>query len=321
MEMDPATLEDSQNHDIRRRDVGGTGVLVCPIALDGAPFGWVAGVDESSRILDVYAAGGGNFVSTADHYAGGRSEIMIGSWLRTVTDRSSVVLETRIGKHPDAAGLSNHSMLRAVENSLTRLGTDYLDFLSLDGEDPLVPIEESLETGFRLIREGKVRFLSANRFSAESLRTVAAMAEESGGPAFRAILIEYSLMERTAYEHEYQAIATGMGRGALARLPLAHGYLAGEFRTRDEVPSSILFDGAARHIGRHGERVLEALASVARDLGESPVRVALAWVLVKPGIAAAVLRPKNAEQLEHEIAAPRVQLERHHVALLDRASA
>ncbi|HMH58066.1 MAG TPA: aldo/keto reductase, partial [Galbitalea sp.] len=185
--MDSITLEESANHDVVRRDVGSTGVRVSPIALDGAPFGWVAGIDESSRILDVYAAGGGNFVSTADHYAGGRSEIMIGSWLRTVTDRSSIVLETRIGQHPDAAGLSKHSMLRAVENSLTRLGTDHVDFLSFDGEDPLTPIEESLETGFRLIREGKVRFLSAVRFSAESLRTVAEMAEESGGPAFRAV--------------------------------------------------------------------------------------------------------------------------------------
>jgi aryl-alcohol dehydrogenase-like predicted oxidoreductase len=321
MEMDPTTLEASQNPDVWRRDVGGTGVLVSPIALDGAPFGWVAGIDESSRILDVYAAGGGNFVSTADHYAGGRSEIMIGSWLRTVADRSSVVLETRIGQHPDARGLGNHSMLRAVENSLTRLGTDYLDFLSFDGEDPLVPIEESLETGFRLIKEGKVRFLSATRFSADALRAVAAMAEESGGPAIRAILVEYSLMVRTEYEHEYQAIATELDHGALARLPLAHGYVAGEFRTRDEVPSSILFDGAVRHIGRHGERVLEALASVARDLDESPARVALAWVLIKPGIAAAVLRPKNAEQLELEVGAERVRLERQHVTLLDRASA
>jgi aryl-alcohol dehydrogenase-like predicted oxidoreductase len=318
---DPVAIEASTNPDIGRRDVGSTGVMVCPIALDGAPFGWVAGIDESSRILDVYAAGGGNFVSTADHYAGGRSEIMIGSWLRTVADRGSVVLETRIGQHPDAPGLGKRSMLRAVENSLTRLGTDYLDFLSFDGEDPLTPIEESLETGFRLIREGKVRFLSATRFSADSLRAVAEMAEESGGPAFRAILIEYNLMERTEYEREYQPIATSMGRGALARLPLAHGYLAGEFRTRDEIPSSILFDGAGRHIGRHGERVLEALASVARDLDETPARIALAWVLVKPGIAAAILRAKNAERLVHELGATRVQLERHHVAELDRASA
>ena len=244
---------------------------------------------------------------------------MIGSWLRTVTDRSSVVLETRIGQHPDAPGLGNHSMLRAVENSLTRLGTDYLDFLSFDGEDPLVPIEESLETGSRLIREGKVRFLSATRFSADSLRTVAALAEESAGPAFRAILVEYNLMERTEYEHEYQAIATEMGRGALARLPLANGYLAGEFRTRDDVrrvrscsmapPATSA--GTASACSRHSP-------SVARRPRRDASPVAFAWLLVKPGIAAAVLRPKDAEQLEHAIGASRVQFERHHVALLDR---
>jgi aryl-alcohol dehydrogenase-like predicted oxidoreductase len=320
--MDPRPGEDTaSSREVGPRNVGGTGILVSPIALDGAPFGWVTGIEESSRILDVYAAGGGNFVSTADHYAGGRSEVMIGSWLRGVSDRSSVVLETRIGRHPDAMGLGNHSILRAVENSLTRLGTDYVDFLSFDGEDPQTPIEESLETVFRLIAEGKVRFLSAAGFSPDALRAAATMAAESAGPTFRAILVEYNLMDRAQYEREYLELAIQMDRAALARLPLAHGYLAGEFRTRDEVPSSILFDGAARHIGRRGERILEALASVARDLDETPARVALAWVLIKPGIAAAVLRAKDAEQLEHELGATRVKLERHHVALLDKVSA
>ena len=319
--MDSESLAEAARPDTARRDVGATGILVSPIALDGAPFGWIAGIEESSRTLDVYFAGGGNFVSTADHYAGGRSEVMIGSWLRTVADRSKIVLETRIGRHPDAAGLGKHSMLRAVENSLTRLGTDYVDFLSLDGDDPLTPIEDSLETASRLITEGKVRFLAASSFGVDAIRSVARLATDSGGPSFRAILVEYNLMDRVPYEREFQSIATEMGRGALARLPLAHGYLASEFRTRDEVPSSVLFEGAARHIGRRGERILEALASVASDLGETPARIALAWVLVKPGIAAAVLRAKDAEQLQHELGATRVQLERHHVALLDRVSA
>jgi aryl-alcohol dehydrogenase-like predicted oxidoreductase len=319
--MDATTLEESTTPAVRPRDVGGTGVIVSPIGIDGAVFGWAAGIDETTRVLDTYAAAGGNLVSTADHYAGGRSEVMIGGWLRTVRDRGSVILETRVGRHPDAAGLSRRRMLRAVENSLDRLGTDYIDFLSLDTEDPNTPIEESLETGARLISEGKVRFLSASRFSAATIRKVAAIAAEAEGPAFRAILIEYNLMDRGVYEQEFQSLSVELGRSAFARLPLANEYLAGHIRTKEDVPDSVLFDGASRHIGRRGERVLAALESVADDLGESPTTVALAWVLVKPGVAAAILRASNAEQVERAMGATKVRLERHHLAQLDKASA
>jgi aryl-alcohol dehydrogenase-like predicted oxidoreductase len=318
--MDATALDESTSPAILPRDVGGTGVIVSPIALDGAAFGWATGIDETTRVLDAYAAGGGNFVSTADHYAGGRSEIMIGAWLRTVADRRSVIVETRVGRHPDAAGLSKHKMLRAVENSLSRLGVDYVDFLSLDGEDPETPIEESLETGARLIAEGKVRFLSASGFTPATIRRVAQMTGESDRPSFRALLVEYSLMERVAYEQEYQALGVALGRGALARLPLASGYLSARFRTRDDVPHTPMFAGAAQYIGRRGERVLTALESIAKELGETPTTIALAWVLLKPGIAAAVLRAADAEQVRRALVATRVRLERHHVATLDKAS-
>jgi aryl-alcohol dehydrogenase-like predicted oxidoreductase len=319
--MDAPTLDESPTPAARPRDVGGTGVLVSPIGIDGAVFGWAAGIDETRHVLDTYAASGGNLISTADHYAGGRSEVMIGTWLQTVGDRGSVVVETRVGRHPDAAGLSRRRMLRAVENSLTRLGTDYVDFLSFDTEDPEVPIEESLETGARLIAEGKVRFLSASRFSPAAIRRVAEIAQEADGPAFRAVLIEYNLMDRTAYERDYQSLSVEMGRAALARLPLASGYLSGQFRGRDGGPHSVMFDGASRHIGRRGDRILGALQSVAKDLGETPTTVAIAWVLLKPGIAAAILRAGDAEQVERALGATRVNLERHHVAQLDKASA
>src|ERR1700712_17066 len=104
--MDAATLDESPSPAIGPRDVGGTGIVVSPIGIDGAVFGWAAGIDETASVLDTFAAAGGNLVSTADHYAGGRSEVMIGAWLRTVPDRSSVVIETRVGRHPDVAGLS-----------------------------------------------------------------------------------------------------------------------------------------------------------------------------------------------------------------------
>lgn len=319
--MSTPTIEGAPTAAVGPREVGDTGVVVSPIGLDGAVFGWASGIDETIAVLDLYQARGGNFISTADHYAGGRSEIMIGSWLQTVRDRGSVVLATKVGRHPDAAGLSRRSILRAVENSLSRLGTDYVDFLSFDGEDAAVPLEESLETANELIRQGKVRFLSASDFSAERITEVAELSAEADVDGFRAIFVEYNLMRRATYEDELQPLASAMGRGALAKLPLAGGYLGGEFRTRDDVPHSVLFEGAMEHIGRHGTRVLEALDQIAGELGQTPTRVALAWVLLKPGIAAAILRAKDADQLAHTLGATDVRLARHHMALLDKVSA
>ncbi|MCU1550556.1 MAG: aldo/keto reductase [Glaciihabitans sp.] len=304
-----------------RREIGDTGILVATVALDGSIFGWAAGADETAAVLDGYYAADGNLVSTADHYAGGRSEVMIGSWLRTVSDRSSVVIATQVGRHPDAPGLSRRSILGAVEASLERLRTDYVDFLSLDGDQAGTPLEESLETVDRLIREGKVRFLAASGYSPAQIGEVENLAAKLGSPGIHALLVDYNLMDRENYETAMQPIATRLGRGALAQLPLANGYLTGEVRSRDDAPKSMMYEGAQRHVGRRGTRILEAVATVAKELGSTSTQVAIAWLLVKPGIAAAVLRTNDAQHMLHGLESREIRLARHHVALLDRASA
>jgi aryl-alcohol dehydrogenase-like predicted oxidoreductase len=319
--MSAMTLDESALPAISPRTIGDSGIIVGPVALDGGVFGWASGVGETTRVLDLFHESGGNLVSTSDDYAGGRSEIMIGSWLRTLGDRSSVIIATRIGKHPDAFGLGQRTILRAVESSLERLGTDYIDFLSLDGDDSTSPIDEALEAVDRLIREGKVRFLAASGFGAARIEEVSRLAAESRYPQFRALFMNYNLMERQHYETELQPIAMGLGRGGLARLPLAGGYLSGRFRSRDDVPQNVMFESAVRHIGRRGSHILDALGRVARELDSTPTRVALAWVLVKPGIAAAVLRAKDAAELEHALGATGLRLTRQHVSQLDKASA
>ena len=314
-DLRPATLQE-----LHSRRIGTTDLVVPPIALDGSVFGWAAGAEVTSAILDQFRELGGTMVSTADHYAAGRSEVMIGSWLRGIRDRDSVVVATKIGRHPDAYGLSQRTILRAVDACLCRLDTDHIDLLSFDGEHPENPLDESLEAADRLIREGKVRFLAAAGNSAERIATVHSMAEQSAYPDFGAFFVEYNLMDRDLYEKKLAPAAHRLGRGALARLPLANGYLTGRFRSRDEVPSSVMYGGAVRHIGRRGTRVLAALELVARDLGSTSSLVALAWVLSKPGIAAAVVRAKDPETLSELFAAQSVGLTRHHVTALERAS-
>ncbi|MCU1535200.1 MAG: aldo/keto reductase [Glaciihabitans sp.] len=319
--MDAAEPDDSPLPPLEPRDIDGTGVTVSPLGLDGSIFGWAAGIDDTANLLDLFHAEGGNFISTADHYAGGRSEIMIGNWVRTLPDRASVVLATKVGRHPDAPGLSPHSILRAAEASLERLGTDYIDFLSFDGEDAAVPIEESLEAGDRLVREGKVRFLSASEFSPASLQHVRELAESAAYPQFRALVVKYNLMDRKVYERDYQEIACRNGRGAIARVPLAGGFLTGLFRSKDDAPVSLMYEGALDYLGRRGTRVLDALDEIAAETGHRPARIALAWAMLKPGIAAVAVRVKDPEQLSVLLEAVNVRLTRHQVSMLDRASA
>lgn len=245
---------------------------------------------------------------------------MIGRWLRGV-DRASVVIATKIGRHPDRPGLGRHQIENSVEASLERLGTDYVDFLSFDGDllpaDPL----EAFEAVDRLVRAGRVRFLSAANFPAARVRTLNELAGPAAYPTFRAVLAEYSLMARRAVESELLPLAAEQQLGVFARLPLASGFLTGAFRSRDDLPRNALFDGALEHIGRRGDRVLAVLEQVAREHGATCSTVALAWVLSKPGVTAAIVRAHDLDALDAGFLGSTVTLTRRQRALLDAASA
>lgn len=304
----------------RLRRVPGTDVAVHPVAVDGSVFGWASGVEETARILDAMVDCGGNLVSTADHYAGGRSEVMIGAWLRSLPDRGRVVVATKIGRHPDAPGLSARSVVRATEAALQRLETEYIDFLSLDGVDSATPIDETLEAVDMLRRSGKVRYLSVSGFPAQSLREVAEVAQSAVYPRVRLVFQAYNLMQRDEVEAHLAPVVHDLGIGLVARTPLAAGFLSGEFRTRDDVPSSPLFEDALRHRGRIGTRVLHAIQQVVEERGDTIGRTALGWVLSKPSVVAAAVMVRSAEQFIALAVPDEVVLTRHQVGVLDRAS-
>lgn len=302
------------------RRVPGTEIAVHPFAVDGSVFGWASGVEETALILDSMVEYGGNLVSTADHYAGGRSEIMIGSWLARTGSRSKVVLSTKIGRHPDALGLATRTVVRATDASLRRLETDYIDFLALDGVDESTPIDETLEAVDMLRRAGKVRWLAVRGYSAEKIREINELAAPAVYPEIRAVSAEYSLMHRTEVETELMPTAEALGVGILARLPLAGGYLLGDDLSLSDDVTAPLFADAQAHNGRRGNRVVQALESIAEQTGEPIGRIALAWVLSKPGVVAAAIRVKGAEQLAALTAAGELVLTRQQVSALDRTS-
>ena len=290
------------------------------LAIDGSIFGWASGVEATADVLDAFHDAGGRLISTADHYAGGRSEVMIGNWVRTRNRRSQVFLATKIGRHPDAPGLSAHSIAAAADACLERLQTDHIDLLSFDGDHPQTPLEESLAAAAALIDSGKVRALSASSYSGARLLQASQAADELGLPRFRAVFSPYSLMTRRPVENDLLPAVSTLGIGIFARLPLANGFLTGAYRSHNDVPESIMFADAAQHLGRAGFKVLKALEQVASEQGASLGACALAWVRSRPNVIAPVVRAASADQVAELVASVDLVLQPHQVAALDRAS-
>jgi aryl-alcohol dehydrogenase-like predicted oxidoreductase len=302
------------------RPLGGTGLVSHPLALDGSIFGWASGPDETSEALDAFAAAGGRLVATADHYAGGRSEVMLGAWMRDRGCRDDMIVATKVGRHPDAAGLSPAAIRRGVEASLRRLGTDRIDFLAFDGDHPDTPFADSLGAIEQLRTEGKVRFLSIAGFESDRILELVVTAGRLNLPSPSALLTEYNLLNRAGFERDLAPVAAQAGLVVFARLPLASGYLAGMLRSRDQVPTSVMYAAAREHIGGRGERILAAVERVARELDTSLAAVSLAWLMAKPGGVVPVIRAASAEHVEAQLPAVGLRLSRQQMTLLDRAS-
>jgi aryl-alcohol dehydrogenase-like predicted oxidoreductase len=240
--------------------------------------------------------------------------------VRTRKARSRVFLATKIGRHPDAFGLSAGSIVAATDACLERLQTDHLDLLSFDGDHPQTPLEESLGAASALIESGKIRALAASSYSGERLLEARKLSEAHGLPRFRAVFSPYNLMVRRPVENDLLPAVSALGIGIFARLPLANGFLTGEYRSQHDVPQSIMFADAALHIGRPGFKVLKALEQVALEQNASLAACALAWVRSKPNIIAPVVRAASAEQVAELVTSVDLVLEPHQLVALDRAS-
>ena len=302
------------------RRVGQTGMAVYPIALDGSVFGWATDTKETADVLDLFYAAGGDLISTAAHYAGGRSEIMIGSWLARHPNRDRLVVATKVGRHPDAMGLTTKSIRRGVDASLERLQLERIDLLGFDGEDPSTPIEETLTAATELVAAGKIGHISASGFGPEALREAVKVARRLEIPGIVVILPEYNLLERKQYEEELAPIAVAADLGVLARMPLANGYLRGDFRSRHDKPASPIFQGALKYVNRRGAAVLAVLDDVAYECGQHVGRVALAWLLTRPHVAAPVVRVPSARALADLLPGAALELSADRITRLDRAT-
>ena len=304
-----------------RRAIGDTGLGVFPLAMSGKRFGATVSDTAVSEILDAYTALGGNMIDTADAYGDGRSEELIGDWMRRRGNRDRMVVATKVGKSTAHPGLSASAISASVEASLQRLGTDRIDLLYLHVDDTEVPFEETLLAVDTLIRRGTVLAFGMSDHTGTRLLAARIACALLGVAPMSALQNEYSLMHRSSYEGDLARVAAQQGLAVMPRFPLAGGFLTGAYRSRSDLASTPAAAYIAPHLSRRGRRVLSVLERVAGEHDAAPATVALAWLLSKPGVVAPVVSVSSADQLFDVMAASELRFSRHQLAELDRASA
>ena len=304
---------------IAPRRIGESELTVFPVSLGASVFGWTADGDTSVRILDRYRELGGDFIDTADSYVGGRSEVIIGNWMRERGNRDTMTVATKVGRHHENPGLSSVSMVRAVEASLERLQTDHIDLLYFHDDDPDVPLEDSLATAEWLIETGKVRYLGASNFSADRL-IEARILSSTGLPKFVAVQTPYNLMHRSEFESALRIVAAAQGLAVMPYYALANGFLTGKYRSKSDLSADARSIRAAAYVNRRGQRVLAALDAVAAEHGSTPASIALAWLLAKRNVVAPVASASRPEQVDALMQSAGIRLTRAQMLELDRVS-
>lgn len=299
--------------------LGRSGLRVSPLALGTMTFGteWGWGSDENAAraIFDRYLDAGGNFFDTADVYTAGNSERLLGRFVKQAGARDRAVIATKFtfsdafgGGRPDPNTGGNHrkNILRALEGSLRRLDTDYIDLYIMHAWDQITPVEEVMRTLDDAVRSGKVRYIGFSNVPAWYASRAQALAELRGWEPLTALQLEYSLVERHI-EHEYSALAQQFGMGIMAWSPLASGLLSGKYRG-DQGAGRLraMKDTTNPAFMKMNERnlaIAAELESVAAELGRSPSQVALNWVAGRPGVGSVLVGATRLEQLDDNLGA------------------
>jgi aryl-alcohol dehydrogenase-like predicted oxidoreductase len=334
------------------RTLGRSGLAVSPLALGTMTFGtarWGSGEEDSRAIFNAYVDAGGNLVDTADVYASGRGEEMLGGFITERGLRDSIVLATKAGftagAGPHAGGNGAKHIHGALEGSLKRLRTDHVDLYWVHVWDSVTPAEELLETMTALVRAGKIRYWGLSNSPAWYVSKIATLAAVRGLPGPIAMQYFYSLTNRDI-EDEHVPVAAEFGIGIVPWSPLSFGLLTGKY-DRAEVeasapragglPQDAAVEGAQRPtedkrldganpfgdslFTERNWKIVDTLKQVAGEAGQSPARVALAWVIGRPGVASTLMGVSRVEQVADNIAALDLVLSAEHRAALDAASA
>jgi aryl-alcohol dehydrogenase-like predicted oxidoreductase len=311
------------------RKLGNSSLTVSPICFGGNVFGWTADEATSFKLLDACVDAVLNFIDTADVYSrwadgnsGGESETIIGKWLAARGGRDRIVLATKLGMDmgDGKVGLSAKYIAQAVEASLRRLQTDYIDLYQSHKDDPETPVEETLGAYAKLIEQGKVREIGASNFSPARLKASLDASTRDGLPRYQSLQPLYSLVERDTFEGELEALCLKENVGVIGFYSLASGFLTGKYRSTEDMKGRVRAPRVEKYVNEKGFKVLEALDAVAAKHKAKPGQVALAWLIARPSVTSPIASATNMDQFKELVGTATVTLDKADIDQIDAAS-
>jgi aryl-alcohol dehydrogenase-like predicted oxidoreductase len=314
---------------MEKRQLGTSSLHVYPITFGGNVFGWTADETMSFKLLDAFVASGFNFIDSADVYSrwhpgnkGGESETIIGNWLKARGGRDKVIIATKLGIEiaPGKKGLSRKYMMQAVEDSLRRLQTDYIDLYQSHRDDPDTSIEETLSAYAELIKQGKVREIGASNYSASRLAESLKISTEKNLPRYQSLQPQYSLVERAEFEGPLEDLCLREKIGVIGYYSLASGFLTGKYRSKADTSGRARGSRVEKYLNDYGFGVLKALDDVAKRYSASPVQVAMAWLIARPSVTAPIASATNLDQLAELLKSAEIKLDAAAIQQIDAAS-
>jgi aryl-alcohol dehydrogenase-like predicted oxidoreductase len=314
---------------MEKRILGKTGLEVSPLALGGNVFGWTIDETKSFEVLDAWVDAGFDFIDTGDSYSnwvpgnkGGESETIIGNWMKSRGNRHNVIIATKVGSEmgPGKKGIAKNYIFEAVEASLKRLHTDYIDLYQSHWPDAATPHEQSLEAYAQLLEQGKIKAFGCSNFSAEQLTASLEAARRHNLPNYQTLQPLYNLYDRGVFENELEKICVDNNIGVISYYALASGFLTGKYRSEADLSKSLRGEGAKKYLDERGLRILSALDEVAARYNSSPSSVSIAWLLTKPAVTVPIASATSTGQLKGLVEAVGLKLDADAIDLLDKVS-
>src|SRR5271168_1325034 len=314
---------------MQRVKLGKSDLEVPAICLGGNVFGWTVTEADSFRLLDAALEAGLNFIDTADVYSawapghtGGESEAILGKWMATGKKRSNVILATKVGMDlgNGKKGLKAAYIEQAVEDSLRRLQTDYIDLYQAHKDDEETPLEETLSAFDKLVQQGKVLHIGASNYSGARLAKALKTSKDNGLVSYISLQPHYNLVAREQFETDLLPVVEEHTLGVIPYYSLAAGFLTGKYRKKQDAEGKTRDVTVTKYLNDWGFHVLEVLDEVAREHHSTPARVALAWLMVQPGVTAPIASATSDQHLTDLIEATKLKLDHASLEKLNTVS-
>lgn len=315
---------------MKTKKLGQSGLDVSSLCFGGNVLGWTLDEAGSFKVLDAFVEAGGTFIDTADVYSrwapghhGGESETILGKWMKERKNRHQIVLATKVGMEmgPHKKGLAKDYIISAVEASLKRLQTDYIDLYISHRDDEETPLEETLTIYGQLIKHGKIRVPGASNYSGKRLRKSIETSRHATVPVYQSLQPLYNLYDRGEFERDLQPVCEENHLGVTPYYSLASGFLTGKYRSAEDLKKSVRGGGIQqKYLNERGFKILDALDRVSKEHRTTPTSVALAWLASRPVVTAPIVSATSVEQMKDLAASTKLNLDPASLQLLDRAS-